>query len=304
MRTAAVVIGLSLLLLFSSFTLITTDSSADSLSIDLLYDDGSEIPEDEPIIKKTLVFITYTDESGTRYLLEAGTELTTVNCYLRITSEAGTFKVTSLIPDLEEGTPLRESGLLIRLTDEEVTFESRLNEGDGFTGEFKDGNAPAILQPGVLYKVDIFTETQIEGDSIAVPTPDFTIRFEANLVDAHKVVFMDGETEFTTKVVADGGTIPELPVPPERSGYIFDGWFDAQGKQLTTSTQINEDLTVFSRWSEEPGPDPPGPDPPGPDPPEPEDYEEHTVEVIENEDGSTTTIKTDIIERVDGSSDV
>ena len=112
---------------------------------------------------------------------------------------------------------------------------------------------------------------------------------------------MDDDAEIATKVVADGGTIPELPVPPERSGYIFDGWFDEQGKQFTSSTQVFQNMTVFSRWSEEPGPDPPGPDPPGP---EPEDYEEHTVEVIENEDGSTTTIKTDIIERVDGSSDV
>ena len=64
---------------------------------------------------------------------------------------------------------------------------------------------------------------------------------------------MDGETEFKTIVVADGGTIPELPVPPERSGYIFDGWFDAQGNQLTTSTQIHDDLKVYSGWSEEIG---------------------------------------------------
>ncbi len=304
MKTAAVVIGLSFLLLLSSFTILTNESSADSISVDLLYDDGSKIPEDEPIITKTLIFTTFTDETGTRYYLDAETELTEIECYLRITSDAGTFNVTSLIPDLTIDTPLWESGLLIKLTYEENTFESRLNEGNEFTSLFKDGNTEAILQPGILYKVDIYTEVAIEGAASVVPTPDFTIRFEADLVDAHKVVFMDGETEFKTIVVADGGTIPELPVPPERPGYIFDGWFDAQGKQLTTSTQINDDLTVFSRWSEEPGPDPPGPDPPGPDPPEPEDYEEHTVEVIENEDGSTTTIKTDIIERVDGSSDV
>ena len=67
MKTAAVVIGLSFLLLLSSFTLLTNESSADSISVDLLYDDGSKIPEDEPIITTTLIFTTFTDESGTKY---------------------------------------------------------------------------------------------------------------------------------------------------------------------------------------------------------------------------------------------
>lgn len=304
MKTAAVVIGLSFLLLLSSFTLLPDESSADSITVDLLYDDGSKIPEDEPIIKKTLIFTTYTDETGTKYYLEAGTELTTLECYLRINSEDGTFNLTSLIPDQAISGSLKDSGLVITFTHEDQVYESKLNELNGFEGDAMNGAVKAILLPDLLYKVEIFTEKEIYGAASVEKTPEFTIGFGADLVDAHAVVFMDNETVFKTIVVADGGTIPELPVPPERSGYIFDGWFDAQGNQLTTSTQIHDDLTVYSRWSEEPGPDPPGPDPPGPDPPEPEDYEEHTVEVIENEDGSTTTIKTDIIERVDGSSDV
>ena len=161
MRTAAVVIGLSFLLLFSSFTFITTDSSADSLSIDLLYDDGSKIPETEPIIKKTLIFTTYTDVTGTKYYLEAETELTTVDCYLRITSETGTFNVTSIIQFSGSTGSLGESGILIKLTndDNDDVFEARLNTGDEFTGQFMDGDAVAILQPNVLYKFNVFTES-------------------------------------------------------------------------------------------------------------------------------------------------
>lgn len=158
MKTAAVVIGLSVLLLLSSFTFFTDESSADSITVDLLYDDGSKIPEDEPIITKTLIFTTFTDETGTKYCLEAGTELTEIECYLRITSDAGTFKVTSLIPGQEISGSLKDSGLLIRLTHEEDVFEARLVD-DTFKDEFKNGDEPAILLPNVLYKVDIFTES-------------------------------------------------------------------------------------------------------------------------------------------------
>jgi len=159
MRTAAAVVGISLLLLFSSFTLISDETSADSISVKLVYNDGTEIPKDDPIITKTLIFTTYTDASGTRYCLDAETELTTVDCYLRITSESGTFKVTSLIPEQEISGCLKDSGLLIRLTYGDDVFEARLNTVDGFEDEFADGGQPAILQPGILYKVDIFTES-------------------------------------------------------------------------------------------------------------------------------------------------
>ena len=158
MKTAAIVLGISFLLLLSSFTLLPDESSADSISVDLLYDDGSKIPEDKPIITKTLVFTTFTDETGTRFFLEAGTELTEIECYLRITSDAGTFKVTSLIPNQDISGSLKDSGLLIRLTHEDDVFEARLVD-DTFKGEFKDGNETAILLPDVLYKVDIFTDS-------------------------------------------------------------------------------------------------------------------------------------------------
>ena len=161
MKSAAIVIGLSFLLLLSSFTLLTNESSADPISVDLLYDDGSKIPEDEPIITETLIFTTFTDETGTTtYCLEAETELTEIDCYLRISSEGGTFIVTSLIPGKEISGALKDSGLLIRLTHEDDVFEARLVDNT-FEGKFMNGGAPAILLPNVLYKMDIFTESQI-----------------------------------------------------------------------------------------------------------------------------------------------
>jgi len=157
MRTAAV-IGLSFLLLFSSFTLILDDSSADSISIDIVYADGSKIPDDQPLIETLLIFTTYTDKTGTKYCLDAETELTEVDCYLRITSDSGAFNILSLIPDQDISGSLRKSGLLIKLSNEDTVFESRLDTENKFEDDVMDGETEAVLLPNVLYKIDIFTE--------------------------------------------------------------------------------------------------------------------------------------------------
>ena len=75
--------------------------------------------------------------------------------------EGGTFKVTSLIPDLDEDSTLYKTGLLFKLTYGDDVFEARLNTGDEFTSMFMNGESVAILQPNVLYKLDIFTEVAI-----------------------------------------------------------------------------------------------------------------------------------------------
>ncbi len=158
LKAVVATIGLSLLLLLSCLSFIPTESSADSISIDLVYADGSKIPDDQPLIDTLLIFTTYTDKTGTKYCLDAETELTEIECYLRITSDDGTFNVLSLIPDQEISGSLRGSGLLIRLTHEDAVFESKLDVDDEFEDSIMDGESEAILLPNILYKIDIFTE--------------------------------------------------------------------------------------------------------------------------------------------------
>jgi uncharacterized repeat protein (TIGR02543 family) len=49
--------------------------------------------------------------------------------------------------------------------------------------------------------------------------------------------------------VEEGKTLTDLPTP-EREGYTFDGWFDAEGNKFTTETVVTGDITVTAKWTE------------------------------------------------------
>lgn len=61
--------------------------------------------------------------------------------------------------------------------------------------------------------------------------------------------------------VLDGGTNdPSNPakltyyetasiVPAVRPGYSFDGWFDADGKVVTTLSELTAPVTVYAKWT-------------------------------------------------------
>jgi hypothetical protein len=66
------------------------------------------------------------------------------------------------------------------------------------------------------------------------------------------VIFMDGDTEHTSRQVAQGSTLGDaMPENPARSGYNFDGWYTAPtgGILFTADTPVNNDIIVWARWS-------------------------------------------------------
>ena len=65
-----------------------------------------------------------------------------------------------------------------------------------------------------------------------------------------------GGTAVASQVVPDGG-LATLPTPaPTRANHIFAGWFTAPtgGTQFNFATPITADITLFARWTPDPGP--------------------------------------------------
>ena len=75
------------------------------------------------------------------------------------------------------------------------------------------------------------------------PTPDTpTITLDAN-----------GGTVAKTSMKANAdGTVPALPTPQERDGYIFAGWFNAKegGEQVFEGDTVTDDITLYAHWFE------------------------------------------------------
>ncbi len=64
----------------------------------------------------------------------------------------------------------------------------------------------------------------------------------------------DTDADPTSKTVTRPAmTIDELPAPPEKTNYSFDGWFtevDGGGTEFTASTEVADDITVYAKWTE------------------------------------------------------
>lgn len=51
--------------------------------------------------------------------------------------------------------------------------------------------------------------------------------------------------------IRTGGTVPILPLPPEKQGFKFIGWnFDLNGREkyFTDNTPVDADITVYAQW--------------------------------------------------------
>lgn len=61
----------------------------------------------------------------------------------------------------------------------------------------------------------------------------------------------DGGTPVGYRTVRAGGTLTAMP-KTRREGFVFDGWYTADGERLTSSTEIDEPMTVTARWTDVP----------------------------------------------------
>ena len=79
----------------------------------------------------------------------------------------------------------------------------------------------------------------------------YTVTFDAN--------YPEGNPTYSTKTASDGSSLgSNMPLPPERDGWIFSGWNKAAGGGGTIfdeTTLLTGDITVYAQWEEdgEPG---------------------------------------------------
>jgi len=68
-----------------------------------------------------------------------------------------------------------------------------------------------------------------------------TVLFDAN----------GGRVDEYGRVVRLNATVGELPVPDERKGYEFAGWYTdkTKGTKISASTKVTKAMTVYARWS-------------------------------------------------------
>ena len=74
----------------------------------------------------------------------------------------------------------------------------------------------------------------------------FTVTFDNNHGDT--------EADPETMDVGDGDSVGELPTPPTKDGYTFEGWNtqdDGDGDAFDDDTVVTEDVTVYAVWEEE-----------------------------------------------------
>ena len=244
-------VSITILLLLSSFLVLTAEeSSADEFSIELLNEDGSKLDPDTPLISKLLIFTTYTDEHGTKYYLEKETVLTEKTFYLRVNAQSGLFHVNASVPSASITGSLHNAGMEINIAQGTDDFMAVLDTTDNFSSLFKDGNETAEVRPNVMYKITILTAHDVQGESQVEKTPEFTLRFEATPVDSYTVVFTDEGKVVETRIVDKDAPIGDLPVLPEKTGYVFDGWFDENDNQVYPTTIVSSDMEIHSKWTQ------------------------------------------------------
>ena len=308
MKAWRAALSVTLLLILSCFILASADVSEadDTYSVELVKEDKSKLDPGTPLIKKTLIFTTYTDASGTKYYLDEETVLTEKNYYLLINAQSGAFYVTASV---SSETPISGSllgaGLEILMTESGDNFKTILDNNDKFIGMMMDGSEKAVFKPNVMYKITIVTAHSIEGKNKVEETPDFTLIFEATPIDSCVVAFKDDD-EIITKLYKKGEQIGIMPTPEQRVGATFKGWVDNKGHTWKETDIVNESMILTANWERITPPDPPDPPvPPGPTPPPtPHDKETEEEEVIVEPDGTTVTIISDLIERADGTYDL
>jgi uncharacterized repeat protein (TIGR02543 family) len=77
---------------------------------------------------------------------------------------------------------------------------------------------------------------------------EYTVTFDAT----------GGSPETQTRTVREGASLDSsgMPASPGRDGYVFDGWYteaDGEGSEFSAGTTVNEDITVYARWTAPPG---------------------------------------------------
>ena len=189
--------------------------------------------------------------------------------------EPDTYTVTYVwVGDIPAGVTLPASASYAADTEVTVAPAPAQVEGYTFTGwscdlvTIRDGKF--IMPPQDVYLLGVWTK-----DGGTEPEPDtYTITFKTEAGGT-----INGGTADVTGTYAEGAAFPERPVTAADSGYVFDGWYDANGNKVTEwPTTVTASATYTARWTEEST----GPIDPGPS----YDYYRVTVNYLDRADGS------------------
>ena len=161
----------------------------------------------------------------------------------KVTIDKATPIVTFTTTDAGNGTELSTLTSVAAPTD----------VGKTGTWEFKiGGTTHTTVQTGINNYDYTFTPT--DSDNYNTVNGAITITG----VEQRTVTFdpQGGIVSPTEAQVAVGGTLATLPTPT-KDGYDFKGWFtqpNGQGTLFTTSTIVNEAITIFANWKAIPTP--------------------------------------------------
>ena len=79
---------------------------------------------------------------------------------------------------------------------------------------------------------------------LALEPPTYTVTFDSQGAD----IFYTSSTTVTEPAT----TLGYLPTAPQKSGFVFDGWFtepEGYGTEFTAETYVGEDITVYAKWT-------------------------------------------------------
>ncbi len=291
---------ISVIMLLAPLSLLMEGVSAEDYSVDIVDANGQAISEDTPLVDKLIIFKTKTDVNGVKYVLPADTDLSTeATYYLRIVSTSPKLYYANAVATNVPET-LQVTGIKITLSNPNhgtETYTAELTD-DEFTDDFELNGSKAVLSLNKDYLIRIHTlGNYSENAGVPSGSNNMTLRFNVFEAEGCAIHFMDGTEEIESRVVESGQAIGDLPMPPERESYVFDGWYDISGNRFTADSIVNTDITLHTKWTRiQPDPDP--------DPPDVWPKETETIETIVNPDNSVTVIDTVTIEYKDGSDDV
>ena len=189
--------------------------------------------------------------------------------------EPDTYTVTYVwVGDIPAGVTLPASASYAADTEVTVAPAPAQVEGYTFSGwscdlvTIRDGKF--IMPPQDVYLLGVWTK-----DGGTEPEPDtYTITFKTEAGGT-----INGGTADVTGTYAEGAAFPDRPATAADSGYVFDGWYDESGSEVTEwPATVTASATYTARWTEEST----GPIDPGPS----YNYYRVTVNYLDRADGS------------------
>ena len=167
--------------------------------------------------------------------------------------EPDTYTVTYVwVGDIPAGVTLPASASYAADTEVTVAPAPAQVEGYTFSGwscdlvTIRDGKF--IMPPQDVYLLGVWTK-----DGGTEPEPNtYTITFKTEAGGT-----INGGTADVTGTYAEGAAFPDRPATAADSGYVFDGWYDESGSEVTEwPAAVTASATYTARWTEDGGTEP------------------------------------------------